>query len=174
MVDQKSLRKFIGIVPQQPDLFKGSILENIVLGELPDLSRIMKLSKNLGIEEMVRLLPQGYHTEIGENGATLSGGQKQRIALARALYRSPKILIMDEATTGLDAKAEQMVKGVIMRFVSDGGTAIIISHQLKNTIMADQILVLKQGKLVEQGTHARLLRVRGTYCDLWERQNIII
>ncbi len=170
MVDQKSLRRYIGVVPQQVNLFKGSILDNIVLDQIPDLSRVTKLSEELGIDEMVRLMPHGYYTEIGENGATLSGGQKQRLAIARALYRSPEILILDEATAGLDAKAEQLIQGVVMRFVSNGGTVIIISHQLNNTVMADQILVLKQGLLVEKGSHSELLKFRGDYYDLWERQ----
>jgi ATP-binding cassette subfamily B protein len=173
LADKLSIRRSIGVVPQHAELFNASILDNIVLGETPDISRIMTLFEELGIDEFVSHMPDGYNTEIGENGAALSGGQKQRIAIARALYRSPGILILDEATTGLDAKAEKMVQRVVHRFASGGGTVILISHQLKNTILADQILVLKQGKLVEKGNHQALLKKKGVYYDLWKNQKVI-
>jgi ATP-binding cassette subfamily B protein len=171
-VVKSDLRKIIGVIPQQVQLFKGSIIDNIAFGTTPDLSKIFKLSEELGISTMIEGLPHGYDTEIGENGATLSGGQKQRIAIARALYRSPEILILDEATSGLDSHAEQIVQRVVQNFASLGGTVILISHQLNNIIIADQILVLKQGRLVEKGRHQELLSHRKVYYDLWVGQNI--
>lgn len=174
MADPGSLRALIGVIPQNLQLFTGNIIENIALGETtPDIARILKLSEELGINDFVEHLPLGLETQIGENGATLSGGQRQRIAIARALYKDPEILILDEATSGLDSHAEQIVKQVVRRFASGGGTVLLITHRLQTAVFADQILVLRKGILVEQGTHRTLLKNRGPYYDLWLNQQVI-
>ncbi len=173
-IHYKSLRKSIGVIPQQLNLFSGNIIENIALGDgFPNIQRILDLSKQLGITEFVEKLPNGFDTQIGENGAMLSGGQKQRIAIARALYKNPEILLMDEATSSLDRNSEKMVKDVIDKFKSQGKTIIIIAHRLSTIANADTILVMKNGSVIESGTHLSLLEKSGEYYDLWKNQNLI-
>jgi ATP-binding cassette subfamily B protein len=173
-IHYKNLRECIGIIPQQLNLFSGNIIENIALGEsFPNIQRILDLSKQLGITEFVEKLPNGFETQLGENGAMLSGGQKQRIAIARALYKNPEILLMDEATASLDSKAEKMVKEVIDNFKLQGKTVIIIAHRLSTIANADRILVMKNGNIIESGTHAGLLEKSGEYYNLWNNQNLI-
>ena len=174
MADRQSLKRLIGVIPQQLQLFSGNFIDNIALGDnTPDLSRIMQLSEELGINNFVERLPLGFETQIGENGATLSGGQRQRIAIARALYRDPELLILDEATSALDLNAEQLVKKIIRDFVDSGKTALIITHRLHTITYADQILVLAKGCVVEKGTHKELLQRKGLYYTLWSKQNSV-
>lgn len=118
------------------------------------------MSKQLGITEFVEKLPNGFETQIGENGAMLSGGQKQRIAIARALYKNPEILLMDEATASLDTNSEQIVKDVIDNFKAQGKTIIVIAHRLSTIANADTILVMKDGMIVESGNHFDLFRTK--------------
>ncbi|WP_128548681.1 peptidase domain-containing ABC transporter [Larkinella soli] len=166
-----SLRRIVGVVPQQIDLFAGDVVENIAVGEFqPDMERILDLCRLLGMTEFIERLPNGFHTWLGENGATLSGGQRQRIAIARALYRKPEILILDEATASLDPVAEQTVREAVRRWREAGRTVILIAHRLSTILNADQVLVLEQGKLVEQGTHEDLLHRQGAYYRLWASQ----
>ncbi len=173
-VHYKSLRKIIGVIPQQLNLFSGNIIENIALGEsFPNIQRILELSKQLGIHEFVEKLPNGFETQIGENGAMLSGGQKQRIAIARALYKNPEILLMDEATASLDTNSEQIVKEVIDNFKSQGKTIIVIAHRLSTIANADSILVIKNGLIVESGNHFDLLEQKTEYYNLWNKQNLV-
>ncbi|AOC94567.1 Lactococcin-G-processing and transport ATP-binding protein LagD [Flavobacterium anhuiense] len=173
-VHYKSLRKIIGVIPQQLNLFSGNIIENIALGEsFPNIQRILELSKQLGIHEFVEKLPNGFETQIGENGAMLSGGQKQRIAIARALYKNPEILLMDEATASLDTNSEQIVKEVIDNFKSQGKTIIVIAHRLSTIANADSILVMKNGLIVESGNHFDLLEQKTEYYNLWNKQNLV-
>ncbi|WP_427871528.1 peptidase domain-containing ABC transporter [Flavobacterium sp. MMS24-S5] len=173
-VHYKSLRKIVGVIPQQLNLFSGNIIENIALGEsFPNIQRILELSKQLGIHEFVEKLPNGFETQIGENGAMLSGGQKQRIAIARALYKNPEILLMDEATASLDTHSEKMVKDVIDNFKSSGKTIIVIAHRLSTIANADTILVMKNGSIVESGNHFDLLDQKTEYYNLWNKQNLI-
>lgn len=172
-VDYKSLRHLVGVIPQQLNLFSGTIIENIALGEdYPDIQRIVELSNKLGIAEFVEKLPNGFETQVGENGAMLSGGQKQRIAIARALYKNPEILLMDEATSALDSKSELLVKEVIEEFKTQGKLVIVIAHRLSTIANADTILVMKNGKIVEQGKHNELLNNKGHYYELWEKQGL--
>lgn len=173
-VHYKSLRENVGVVPQQLNLFSGNIIENIALGEsFPNIQRILELSKQLGIHEFVEKLPNSFETQIGENGAMLSGGQKQRIAIARALYKNPEILLMDEATASLDTQSEKMVKDVIDNFKSSGKTIIVIAHRLSTIANADTILVMKNGTIVESGNHFHLLEQKTEYYNLWNKQNLV-
>ncbi|MBO9583123.1 MAG: peptidase domain-containing ABC transporter [Flavobacterium sp.] len=173
-VHYKSLREIVGVIPQQLNLFSGNIIENIALGEsFPNIQRILELSKQLGIYEFVEKLPNGFETQIGENGAMLSGGQKQRIAIARALYKNPEILLMDEATSSLDTHSEKIVKEVIDNFKLSGKTIIVIAHRLSTIANADTILVMKSGTIVESGNHSDLLEQKSEYYNLWNKQNLL-
>lgn len=173
-IHYKSLRKLIGVIPQQLNLFSGNIIENIALGDsFPDIQRILDFSKQLGITEFVEKLPNGFETQIGENGAMLSGGQKQRIAIARALYKNPEILLMDEATSSLDTNSEKIVKEVIDSFKAKGKTIIVIAHRLSTIANADVILVMKNGNIIESGNHINLLEQKGEYYKLWSKQNLV-
>ena len=173
-IDYKSLRQLIGVVPQQLNLFSGTIIENIALGDsFPNMKRVLKLSNQLGISEFVEKFPNGFETQVGENGAMLSGGQKQRISIARALYKNPEILLLDEATSALDTNSETIVKKVIDAFKAQGKTVIVIAHRLSTIANADTILVMENGVIVEQGNHDTLLKSHGKYYDLWSKQSLL-
>ena len=130
-VTNTSLRKIVGTVPQQIELFAGSIAENIAIGDLhPDMKRIIDLSEQLGLKEFIEKLPQNYMTYIGEHGTSLSGGERQRIAIARALYKEPEILIFDEATSSLDSVSEKYVKQTLKNLADKGKTIVVIAHRL--------------------------------------------
>jgi ABC-type phosphate/phosphonate transport system ATPase subunit len=149
----------------------GSVIENIAIGELaPDMELLFSVCQQLGMIEFIEKLPNGFQTYIGENGATLSGGQRQRLAIARALYRQPEILIMDEATSNLDSESEQVVHQTVRQLVADGKTVILIAHRLSTVVDAHQIIVLKDGQIAEQGPHAALFAQKGYYYDMWQRQ----
>jgi ABC-type bacteriocin/lantibiotic exporters, contain an N-terminal double-glycine peptidase domain len=166
-----TLRELITSVPQQLSLFSGNVVDNIALGEYsPDFERILAIIKELGLNSFIERLPLGLNTYIGENGATLSGGEKQRLAIARALYRNPEIIILDEATSSLDSESELFVKKIINRLKSEKKTVIIIAHRLSTVIDADKIVVLENGEVIEEGDH-RSLYVKGThYHAMWEKQ----
>ena len=167
-ISHSSLRKMVGVVPQQIDLFSGTIIENIALGEeAPDMQRVLFLSKMLGIDEFIEKLPNTYNSIVSEQGVNLSGGQRQRIAIARAMYRNPEILILDEATSSLDPASEQKVQESLQWFKEQGKTVIIIAHRLSTVRSCDTILVLKDGQLVEQGHHELLIKQTGHYAQLW-------
>jgi ATP-binding cassette subfamily B protein len=128
----------------------------------------------LGIHEFVEKLPNSYNTYLSEQGVNLSGGQRQRIAIARALYRNPEILILDEATSSLDPISEQKVQDTLQWFQQQGKTIIVIAHRLSTIKNCDTILVLHQGKLVQEGSHESLLNVDGPYARLWEYNSSIV
>ena len=173
-IHYQSLRKYIGVIPQQLNLFSGNIIDNIALGEsFPDIQKVIDLSKQLGINEFVEKMPNGFETQIGENGALLSGGQKQRIAIARALYKNPEILLMDEATSALDTHSEQIVKQTIDNFKRQGKTIIVIAHRLSTIANADTILVMENGQIVESGNHKDLLALKSKYYELWKKQSLV-
>ncbi|MBR0080149.1 MAG: ABC transporter ATP-binding protein [Synergistaceae bacterium] len=166
----KDLRRQIGIVPQECILMKGSIAFNIAYGiENPDMKKIMEASEIADIREFIESLPDKYNSEIGERGVTLSGGQRQRIAIARAIIRDPKILILDEATSSLDVAVERQVQKAINQAMKNR-TSLIIAHRLSTIREADKILILKDGKFIQSGTHDELIKAGGLYADLWRLQ----
>lgn len=174
-VTNESLRRMVGTVPQQIELFAGSIAENIALGDLyPDMQRIITLAEQLGLKEFIEKLPQNYMTYIGEHGASLSGGERQRLAIARALYKEPEILIFDEATSSLDSVSERSVKQTLKSLAERGKTIIVIAHRLSTVRDADAIVVLDDGKVVQHGTHEELIQEDGTYRKLWNEQYNLI
>lgn len=171
-VSNKSLRQRVGTVPQQIELFAGTIVENIAVGELhPDMKRIVELVDQLGLQPFIERLPKGFMTYIGEHGVSLSGGERQRIAIARALYKDPDILIFDEATSSLDSHSEKHVKRTLDALAKEGKTVIIIAHRLSTVKSADMIVVLDKGKVAEMGSHRELNSKHcGIYYGLWNEQ----
>jgi len=171
-ISNENLRQRIGSVPQQIELFAGTIIENIALGDFePDMKKIIALCEQLGIREFIEKLPNSYGTFIGEHGASLSGGERQRIAIARALYKDPDLLIFDEATSSLDSISEKYVKQTLSDLTKQGKTIIVIAHRLSTVQNADTIVVLQDGKVVETGTHTQLLENRKLYWNLWNEQS---
>ena len=166
----KDLRRQIGIVPQECILMKGSMAFNIAYGiKDPDMNKIIEAAEIADIREFIESLPRKYETEIGERGVTISGGQRQRIAIARAVIRDPRILILDEATSSLDIAVERQVQKAMDKAMK-GRTSLIIAHRLSTVREADKILVLKDGQFIEAGTHDELLKLGGLYADLWRMQ----
>ncbi|MBI9063809.1 MAG: peptidase domain-containing ABC transporter [Marinilabiliaceae bacterium] len=166
-----SLRQVVSSVPQKLELFAGNVVDNIAVGEFePDMEHILVICKQLGILAFIEKLPAGFNTYLGENGATLSGRQKQRLAIARALYRQPEILILDEATSSLDSESEDYVQQTIAQLKDQGKTIIIIAHRLSTVMNADKIVVLEEGKLIEEGTHGELYQKQGKYYKMWQKQ----
>jgi len=167
----ESLRRMVGIVPQNLELFAGSVIENIAVGEMaPDMELLLKVCKQLDMIGFIEKLPNGFATYIGEHGSTLSGGQRQRLAIARALYRQPEILIMDEATSNLDSESEQVVQQTIRQLVAEGKTVVLIAHRLSTVVDSNEIILLKDGHIIEQGTHKELYLQKGYYFRMWQRQ----
>ena len=174
-ITNDSLRALVSTVPQQIELFAGSIIENIALGDFqPDVKRILEIAEQLGLNDFISKLPNGFSTYIGEQGASLSGGEKQRIAIARALYKNPEVLIFDEATSSIDSVSEKYVRETLNSLAAEGKTIIIIAHRLSTVRHADNIVVLKEGNLVESGKHDELLLQKGVYAHLWNEQFNII
>ncbi|MDR3214151.1 MAG: lipid A export permease/ATP-binding protein MsbA [Azoarcus sp.] len=162
-----NLRHHIALVTQQVTLFNGTIADNIAYGELAGAPRaeVERAAEAADAREFIDRLPQGFDTEIGENGVTLSGGQRQRLAIARALLKDAPILILDEATSALDTEAERHIQSAIDR-LSRGRSTLVIAHRLSTIERADLILVMDQGRIVERGAHAELISVNGHYAKL--------
>lgn len=169
-VTLNSLRRQIGIVPQDTLLFSGTIAENIAFGQ-PEMSleAITNAAKVANADQFISQLSQGYFTYVGERGVNLSGGQRQRIAIARAVLLDPKILILDEATSALDSESEALVQEALDRLLKDR-TVLIIAHRLTTVRNADRILVLEQGKIIEMGTHEQLLNQASRYAQFHGQQ----
>ena len=170
-VTQTSLRAQMAPVFQDSLLFDTTIRENIRLGR-PAASdgEVESAARAAEIHDFIAGLPEGYDTRVGERGARLSGGQRQRIALARAIVRNPRILLLDEATSSLDAQTEAAINATLERLGRDR-TVVSVTHRLTSAVRADQIVVLSEGQIVEQGTHEELLSLKGAYHALWEQQS---
>ncbi len=169
-ITQQSLRRSIAYVPQEALLFHRSIAENIAYGK-PDatMDEIREAARQANALEFIEKLPQGFDTITGERGVKLSGGQRQRIAIARAMLADAPILVLDEATSALDSESEAMVQEALGRLMR-GRTAIVVAHRLSTVASLDRIVVLSNGKIIEDGPHAQLVEESGEYASLWNRQ----
>jgi ATP-binding cassette, subfamily B, multidrug efflux pump len=165
-----SLRKQIGYVPQDVFLFSDTIFNNIGFGiEEPNEEKIFQAAKDADVYENIVAFPQGFETRVGERGITLSGGQKQRVSIARAIVREPKILMLDDALSAVDTKTENNILNSLKRIMK-GRTTIIISHRVSSAKLAQRIVVLSDGKIIQSGSHEQLIGVEGMYRDLYEKQ----
>jgi ATP-binding cassette subfamily B protein len=169
-VTQKSLRRAIGMVPQDTVLFNDTIRYNIRYGrwEATD-AEVEEAARLAQIDGFIRLAPKGYDAEVGERGLKLSGGEKQRVAIARTILKSPPILVLDEATSALDSHTEKEIQDALER-ISKGRTTLVIAHRLSTIVGAHEIIVLEQGEIVERGNHHALLARNGLYASMWNRQ----
>ena len=169
-VTQESLRASIGMVPQDTVLFNDTIAYNIRYGRIGASEEDVRQAARLAqIDPFIERLPDGYRSMVGERGLKLSGGEKQRVAIARTILKAPPILILDEATSALDSHTEQEIQAAL-DLVSKGRTTIVIAHRLSTVISADEIIVLKDGRIAERGTHVALLHQKGLYASMWDRQ----
>lgn len=169
-VTQDSLHQNISFIPQDPLLFHRTILENIRYGRL-DASEeeVRDAAEKANADEFIRVLPQGYHTVVGERGAKISGGQRQRLAIARAILKNAKILILDEATSALDSVTEHYIQQSL-DCLMQGKTVLVIAHRLSTLLKMDRLIVFSEGKIVEEGTHKTLLKKEGVYAKFWNMQ----
>jgi ATP-binding cassette subfamily B protein len=169
-VTLKSLRRQIGIVPQETTLFSGTIAENIAFGQTSiDFAAVEEAAKVANAHQFISQFTQGYHTWVGERGVNLSGGQRQRLAIARAVLLNPRILILDEATSALDSESEALVQEALERIMK-GRTVFIIAHRLATVRKSDRILVMEKGTIVESGRHEELLAKNGRYAGFYAQQ----
>ena len=167
---QQSLRQHIAYVPQEPLLFHRSVAENIAYGKPgASLDEIREAARQACALEFIEQLPQGFDTVTGERGVKLSGGQRQRIAIARAILADCPILVLDEATSALDSESERLIQEALANLMRNR-TSIVVAHRLSTVASLDRIVVLDEGKVVEDGTHAQLIESEGRYALLWDRQ----
>jgi ATP-binding cassette subfamily B protein len=169
-VDPRSLRREIAVVTDDPFLFSATVHENIAYARRDDATReeVVAAAKRAQAHEFIAALPDGYDTRVGERGLTLSGGQRQRIAIARALLADPRILILDDATSSVDASTEQQIKQALQEVMA-GRTTFVIAHRLSTIALADEIAVLEGGRLLDHGTHAELLERSEFYGEIVEK-----
>ncbi len=152
-------------------MFHRSIADNIRYGQLDAEDReVRAAAKMANAHEFIEKLPKGYDTLVGERGTKLSGGQRQRVAIARAMLKNAPILVLDEATSALDSESEVLIQDALWKLM-EGRTAIVIAHRLSTIQKMDRIIVLENGKIVEEGSHKELIRQNGAYADLWRHQS---
>ncbi|NEO64634.1 MAG: ATP-binding cassette domain-containing protein, partial [Moorea sp. SIO4G2] len=169
-LDLQTYRKFLSVVSQETILFEGTVRENIVYGsEQLDEEQLIKAIQDANALEFIQELPSGLDTLIGENGAKLSGGQRQRLAIARALIRNPRVLVLDEATSSLDTASEALIQDALEHLM-ENRTTFVVAHRLSTIRKADRIVVMERGHIVEVGNHAQLLAKHGTYTQLHSLQ----
>ena len=171
-ISQQSLRKIIGVVPQDTVLFNETIYYNILYGD-PQASEkeIYAAARSADIHDFIQELPDGYNTLVGERGLKLSGGEKQRVAIARAILKKPSIFFFDEATSALDSTTEKEIQKNL-ELISKNKTTLVIAHRLSTAADAHNIIVLDQGRIIEQGNHQELLELKGKYAEMWSKQKI--
>lgn len=171
---RKYLRDQTGIVEQEPFLFSRSIRENITysVGRELEKAEIERAARAAAIHEVIKTFPDGYDTLVGEKGVTLSGGQKQRIAIARTLLKNPQILILDDSTSSVDTETEALIREAL-KTLMQGRTTFIIAHRIQSVMIADLILVLNQGEIIQAGTHKELIKQEGMYRDIYNIQTEI-
>ncbi len=171
-VTKKSLRGLMGIVSQDSILFNDTVENNIKLGTQDATEEaILEAAQIANADEFIQNLPEKYQTNIGDSGNTLSGGQKQRLSIARAVLKNPPIMILDEATSALDTESEQLVQTALEKMMQNR-TSLVIAHRLSTIQKADTIVVMKKGKIVEQGKHEELLALKGEYFKLVSMQSL--
>jgi ABC-type transport system involved in Fe-S cluster assembly fused permease/ATPase subunit len=172
-ISQESLRKIIGVVPQDTVLFNDTIYYNIAYGNTgATKEEVISAAKNADIHNFISILPDGYETIVGERGLKLSGGEKQRVAIARTILKNPKIFFFDEATSALDTSTEKEIQKNLEN-VSKNKTTLIIAHRLSTAANADNIIVLDKGVIIEEGNHNTLIQKKGKYFEMWEKQKPI-
>lgn len=170
-ITQEDLRRHIAYVPQEPALFHRSLKDNIAYGKVTATDEeITEAARKAHALDFIEKLPQGFDTLVGERGVKLSGGQRQRIAIARAILKDAPILVLDEATSALDSESEKLIQQSLETLMK-GRTSIVIAHRLSTIAKLDRIVVLESGKIIEDGTHAELLKQNGTYAKLWNHQS---
>ena len=170
-VTQASLRDAITYVPQEPMLFHRSLFENIAYGKsAATKDEVIAAAQAAHAHDFITSLPHGYDTLVGERGIKLSGGQRQRVAIARAFLKKAPIIILDEATSALDSESEKYIQESLWELMK-GKTALVIAHRLSTIKHLDRIIVLDQGKIVQDGTHDQLIQEKGVYAKLWSHQS---
>jgi ABC-type transport system involved in Fe-S cluster assembly fused permease/ATPase subunit len=165
-----SIRRHIGVVPQDTVLFNETLMYNLKYA-CPGVSNedVYEACRAASIHDKILTFPDGYQTKVGERGLRLSGGEKQRVAIARTILKNPRIILLDEATAALDTETEEHIQGALST-LSRGRTMLVIAHRLSTITTADQILVLNDGKVSERGTHEELLAMKGRYASMWRKQ----
>jgi ATP-binding cassette subfamily B multidrug efflux pump len=171
--DISDLRRQIGYVPQDVFLFSDTIASNIAFGrDQVDMDIVEKAAKDADVYQNIIEFPNGFHTRLGERGVTLSGGQKQRVSIARAIAKDPSILLLDDCLSAVDTKTENAILNALKEIMAKR-TSIIISHRVSSAKLADKIIVLDDGRVVEQGSHEILMAQKGVYAELYEKQTQI-
>ena len=169
---QQSVRRLIGIVPQDTCLFNASVLHNVSYGDVEaPFSAVEDACRKAQILDFINALPEKWQTKVGERGLKLSGGEKQRVAIARCLLKKPPVVVLDEATSALDTLTEQLVQEAIQRLSDSKRTFLVIAHRLSTVMNAEQIIVLAKGAILEKGSHSELLRSGGRYSEMWHAQH---